>query len=788
MGLRACFRFILVVALSLCLAPAASAQSPTDFSFPTVWPQATSVASERPAPAHSRQGIEFELLSQLGGTVRAIALRGSRAYVGVGPRLVILDVSDPIHPAAVGRTVPLSGPVASVALSDTHAYVVTGQNGGMHTVDISDNTAPRVVSFVRGSFEDVALAGGYAYVVDGWSNLYILDLTDPASPTQVGVHRSAGNLTSVAAAGNYVYVAAYYSGLRIVDVSDPLHPMEAGYYDTPDIARGVAVAGDWAYVADDSSGLRAIRVSDPAHPSEAGFYDTPGTATDVVVDGAYAYVADGSSGLRVISVSDPSHLASVGSRDTPWNASGLAVEGGYAYVADNEGGLRVLDISDSAHLTESAIYNPYGWGAVRRIAISGDYAYIAADSGGLRILDIENPQTPAEVGSWSGNTLDVAVVGNYAYTLHWPNRLRVFNVTNRARPTEVGSFDVAGRAQAVVVVGKYAYVAAGNAGLRILDVSNPTHLVEVGFYETPGDALGLVVAGEYAYVAAGTAGLCIVRISDPTHPLGVGVCDTPGDGLDVTIAGGIAYVTDGARGLRVINISDPQHPSEVGSFQGCYTAGIALAGSYAYVADDGCGLIVADVADPSRPVWVGVYATPGSASCVASVGGLPYCSGSGLVVLQILRDKVITTIPLTGGTLSSTSGDTEVIFPSGAFTATVDVTYRQLWADHDLGTLAGMGRTFDLSAVYSDSGLPASLGWEMCYRVNASYTAAERGSISESSLGLYWWNAWDGSWGKSGSMVDPAVRKITRLACYVPGQLAILGETQRLFLPVMRKR
>jgi len=201
-------------------------------------------------------------------------------------------------------------------------------------------------------------------------------------------------------------------------------------------------------------------------------------------------------------------------------------------------------------------------------------------------------------------------------------------------------------------------------------------------------------------------------------------------------------------------------------------------------------LIIADIADQARPVWAGAYATPGYASCVESVGGLPYvgCSGSGLVVLQLLRDKVTATIPLTGGTLSSTSGDTQVIFPSGAFTATVDVTYRQLWADHDLGTLAGMGRTFDLSAVHSDSGLPATLGWEMCYRVNTSYTAAERGSIIESSLGLYIWNTWAGDWVKLGSTVDPATRRITGLACAVPLQFAVLGETQRLFLPVVRKR
>jgi hypothetical protein len=83
------------------------------------------------------------------------------------------------------------------------------------------------------------------------------------------------------------------SGLRVIDVSDPAHPTEVGFYDTPGYARGVAVSGPYAYVADGGSGLRVIDVSDPAHPTEVGFYDTPGYAYGVAVSGPYAYVADG---------------------------------------------------------------------------------------------------------------------------------------------------------------------------------------------------------------------------------------------------------------------------------------------------------------------------------------------------------------------------------------------------------------------------------------------------------------------------------------------------------------
>ena len=66
--------------------------------------------------------------------------------------------------------------------------------------------------------------------------------------------------SDVALAGGYAYVADGYHGrLRIIDVSNPAVPSEAGFYETPGHARGVAVAGNLAYVADGEGGLIILR-------------------------------------------------------------------------------------------------------------------------------------------------------------------------------------------------------------------------------------------------------------------------------------------------------------------------------------------------------------------------------------------------------------------------------------------------------------------------------------------------------------------------------------------------
>jgi hypothetical protein len=90
------------------------------------------------------------------------------------------------------------------------------------------------------------------------------------------------------------------SGLRIINVANPAAPTEAGFYDTPGDAYGVALPDNYAYVAARASGLRVINVASPAAPTEAGFYDTPGDAVAVAVAGNYAYVADGHGGLLIL--------------------------------------------------------------------------------------------------------------------------------------------------------------------------------------------------------------------------------------------------------------------------------------------------------------------------------------------------------------------------------------------------------------------------------------------------------------------------------------------------------
>jgi hypothetical protein len=119
----------------------------------------------------------------------------------------------------------------------------------------------------------------------------------------------AGNFAYVAVVWDYGHLGDYYSGLRVVNITNPAAPSEVAFYDTPSDAKGVAVAGNYALVADFGSGLRVVNITNPAAPSEVGFYDTPGNAWGVTVQGNIAYVADYDHGLEIydcsVAMGDP---------------------------------------------------------------------------------------------------------------------------------------------------------------------------------------------------------------------------------------------------------------------------------------------------------------------------------------------------------------------------------------------------------------------------------------------------------------------------------------------------
>ncbi|QLQ08339.1 MAG: hypothetical protein HZY76_21675 [Anaerolineae bacterium] len=58
--------------------------------------------SSLPQHTFSPDALDIQVIGQIGGPAYAVAVVGGYAYVGVGPRLAILNVTNPANPTLLG--------------------------------------------------------------------------------------------------------------------------------------------------------------------------------------------------------------------------------------------------------------------------------------------------------------------------------------------------------------------------------------------------------------------------------------------------------------------------------------------------------------------------------------------------------------------------------------------------------------------------------------------------------------------------------------------------------------
>lgn len=295
-----------------------------------------------------------------------------------------------------------ANPAEGVAILDKYAYVIgssyeDGANDYIAFLDIVDITnpfSPKLTGRFGGGLDsrafDVAVSGKYAYVATT-RGLYIVDISNPSSPTGVSKVDNTYDATDVSISGYYAYVIINSGDfddqkgyLEIVDISNPVSPRIVGSYETDSLAESISLSGKYAYITT-GNGVMIVDTSNPLAPTLAGSYDITGGATDVAIIGKYAYVFS-------------THYDGIMNDD----------------VID----IYIIDITNpsSPKLVSSFVENNYGYGYPYDVAISGNYAYIA-NGNGLAIVDVSNPLKPTLAGSYdtAGGAKDVAVSGDNVY-------------------------------------------------------------------------------------------------------------------------------------------------------------------------------------------------------------------------------------------------------------------------------------------------------------------------------------------------------------------------------------
>jgi len=524
------------------------------------------------------------------------------------------------------------GLMCRVKVVDTLLYV--GSRRGLEIYNIADEQNPERLSWTPIPLNDFALQDSLVYTISGDDSFRIYNVSNPASPVFRGACRDSGGLVSVA--GNAAFLGDRW-GLYVIDVTNPASPHRIGSSGGSIIQ--VQARGHLCFVTTDNPSqpgditFRILDVAVPSLPHEIGSLDSAG-GNDVYLTDTLAFGAGENdfNRLTIVSIADSTRPRLVGQAPAwGWSygiwASGLAQS---AFLGCHWEGLQIYDTRN----TSAPVRDTFLLGADMAVDISvdNDKAYVATEKSGLKIVDVSNPRKPTTLGSCDipgqvPSMSSVVARDSFAF-VEWsvsPPPFRVVDVSVPSQPMLLGGCDLFNPPEDMVLRDSFVYVAELRR-FQIVNVARPREPALVGnCVSNDGQYFEVALQDTLAYVT-GSAGLAVISIADPSNPY---VIDNGGRAsLGVAVRDTFAYIPYPYDTLLVYSVADPTGlrmlsavPASVWPWDVVLGESKAYAGSCAEWCID-----VFDLSNPGQPVRVGIASTPYGLRRLRYVDGYLYAT------------------------------------------------------------------------------------------------------------------------------------------------------------------
>lgn len=673
--------------------------TPTQTHLPTVLPTKTStptptlVPSPVPSPTTSLWNklptpevsfvpeVNLIIEDQVGGVVRTVTVNKGIALLGVGPRLWIIDVSDPTNPIKIGQTDILPEIVQDVVWHGEQAYVATKENG-FWLIDMKIPGNPQIQQFFElphlvTDFKiqnDTLLALGKSIyrgsqydLPDEWG-LSLVDIANRESIQIINTIPIDGAVHSWSSVNETIFLMK--RGLDVIDISDPQNPKITFI---PEIfERAVVAASENELFLVGNQEIKSIDISDPTNPVEIdpGENDVfPGYGiADFELDGqTLLFTGDfcdaGSCG-STLSIHDTSKagLPELSFTGAGFLSYDLFVQSGYAYIA-TEDGLNIIDISRPNQIIS------IGWvpttGTIHHISAQADrVGGLNRDTYSLYFYPVETPGRPKGPIPFNPPYTDMVEVllnGDDTYLSTgignaWGD-LQILNTADMWKPAITGIYqpeEYTSGVRETIVQGNYAYTLLTSITrehgdiptdmFAIIDVSNSENPYRIGslYIDIIDNEKELAIANDIAYVTTKSQ-LIAILVADPSSPQVIGELDLGEDAILMDIVA----VPNGVLLLWIDASSDEQallliETTDVNDMHVLSKVTIPdnvnnLTFEYPYAFVSGAKLWVVDISDPEALRIVGASATPGSLQKVVVQDGIIYAADGdgGLLVLKL---------------------------------------------------------------------------------------------------------------------------------------------------------
>jgi hypothetical protein len=598
----------------------------------------------------------FQPITQIGGNSYALAVDGRYAYLGVGPRILVVDMESGGEYRIIGQSGVLPGVVRAAALKPPFLFLAVGK-GGLRVLDISDPSAPVEV----GALEDmqwtmsVVIDGDRLYLADNALGLAIVDISNPAKPMLLGTTNLKNPAAALAVQGDVVFIVHMSGGLVSIDVSKPEEPSVIGELPLPQMSAGITLMDHYALIAGGFEGLLVIDIAEPGNMKQVSVQKTT-LADGIAQSEGRVYLTDSVSGLLVFDLSDPAQPRQIGtipmtlfSQQVPGQRQVIAADQ-RVFLANPNQGFVVVDVSGvggspsaqpSAEMLITSFDAPLSGSAFDSVS-QGSLAYVTRDFIGLGKVDISNESTPANIASESSFIHGAPVRTSWKFEIQGRHAFMTdvnlgFRVLDLETMQEIGGISEPRSWSSLVLEKGIAFAATiehdvkdgdpdAKRSLRAIDITSPPQPRQVGLLKMDNNARALALMGnilfypdflEMKQAAEGEkSALHLIDVSDPSNLVQISEVDTTDRCSSVgsiLVVGSLVYLGDMQKGICIIDVSDPADPILVGQWNEINTVfDMALSGERIFAA---CYSHVAalSIKDPLAPMIEDVTVTPGLA-------------------------------------------------------------------------------------------------------------------------------------------------------------------------------
>ncbi len=278
---------------------------------------------------------------------------------------------------------------------------------------------------------------------------------------------------------NRLYVVDIWSGLQILDVSNIYKPKELGVFFTEHRPHNVVIDSAYAYLSDEIGGVAILNINNPASVRQVAKVKTKGDAYWVVARYPYLFVAEETKGLGVYDISDLQNIRRVAGFATRGWAWTMSLEGDHLFLSEKSGGVSILDVSDPTQPKLLSTFHQAHY--AKSIQVDGNIAVIADGPDGLLIVDARDAGHP--------KLLKRIPIDGYAYhafksgnTVFISNdqrhRMEIYDISDPLHPSKEGEYKAENKVYSSLKYDVYLFVAADKQTL-ILRYNRPPQIARI---------------------------------------------------------------------------------------------------------------------------------------------------------------------------------------------------------------------------------------------------------------------------------------------------------------------